>query len=344
VPVDELRAAVAEDRLVLVPIERALLGPPKYTLAEVAEQAGLEPEAAAMRLRTLGVSVPEDESVRAFGDDDARVLERTAGYIERGIGIGEGRQIMHVFTGAMSRVAEPMRRLFAETYLKPGISEEELALRFAEMAGELVPLVAADLEYLLRLHLRDFARHDALTAAERGTGQLPEAVDAAVAFADIVGFTALGEEVAEEKLTDIAEQLDRLATEHVRAPARVVKMIGDAVMVVARDPQPVVEAMLDLVEAAAQLDGMPPVRAGIAFGRAVPRLGDWFGPTVNLAARLTSRARPDSVLTSNAVRDSLGDGASAYAFSEAGLKRLKGISEPVPALRVRRAEEQQQQH
>jgi adenylate cyclase len=243
---------------------------------------------------------------------------------------------MHVFSGAMSRVADPMRRLFAQTYLAPGISEDELGLRFGDMADELLPIVSADLEFLLRMHLRDFARHDALTAAERTTGSLPEAVEVAVAFADIVGFTALGEDVAEEALTDIAEELERLASAHVKPPARVVKAIGDAVMVVGRDVRVVVESMLDLVAAAEAQDGMPPVRAGIAFGRAVPRLGDWFGPTVNLAARLSARARPDSVLVSNPVRDALGDAASSYAFSEAGHKRLKGISDPVPTLRVRR--------
>jgi adenylate cyclase len=336
VPVEELRAAVAEDRLVLVPLERALMALPNYTLAEVAERSGVPAEDAELRLRNLGVNIPDDPDVRAFGRDEVRAVRRLKDYLASGIDLSDGQQIMHVFSGAMNRVAEPMRQLFAAKYLQPGDSEEDLALRFGERAEELMPLILGDLEFLLRMHLRDFARHDAVSASEMLTGALPESVDMAVAFADIVGFTALGEEITEVSLTDIAEQLERLAAEHVRRPARVVKAIGDAVLVVGREPAGMIDAMLDLVEAADSVEGMPPLRAGIAYGRAVPRLGDWYGPTVNLAARLADRARPGSVLTNNSVREALGDAAENYTFSEAGLKRFKGINDAVPTLRVRR--------
>ncbi len=339
VTIEELRAAVAQERLVLVPGERALLSPARYTLAEVVERGGLGLEGTELRLRTLGVTVPEDRAVAAFGDEEVEAMKRARAYLENGIGLAEGRGVMRALSAAMSRVAEPMRRLFAESYLRPGDNERDLGLRYAEMTEKLMPLVAADLEYLLRLHLRDYERNDALGMAERASGTLPNAVEVSVAFADIVGFTALGEEIAEVELTDIAERLEALAAEHVRSPARVVKTIGDAVMIVSRRPAALVEAMLGLVAAVSAEEGMPPLRAGIAHGRAVARLGDWYGPTVNLAARLTQRARPGSVLVSNPVRDALGPAeAEPYRFSEAGLKRLKGISEPVPVLRVRRAE------
>ena len=112
--------------------------------------------------------------------------------------------------------------------------------------------------------------------------------------------------------------------------------IGDAVMVVSTEPQAVLDSMLDLVAAVGADDRLPEIRAGVHFGRAVGRMGDWYGGTVNLASRLTTRARPGSVLITNHLRDALGDGANGYDIKEAGLKRLKGIDEPVPALRVRR--------
>ena len=94
------------------------------------------------------------------------------------------------------------------------------------------------------------------------------------------------------------------------------------------------ESTLRLVEIAERDADYPPLRAGIACGQAVHRWGDWFGTPVNLASRLTTRARPSTVLVSVEVRDGV-DGA--YEFSDAGKKKLKGFSAPVHAFRARRA-------
>ena len=100
---------------------------------------------------------------------------------------------------------------------------------------------------------------------------------------------------------------------------RVVKVIGDAVMLVSPEPDPMVATTLELVRRADDDDSLPRLRAGIAFGPAVNRWGDWFGSTVNLASRLTARARPGSVLTTEEVRDAAKDG---FDWSSAGPKRL----------------------
>jgi adenylate cyclase len=336
VSVEELRNAVAGERLVLLPIERALLSPPSFTLSEVAERSGLPRDAVEGRMRAMGVSVPEDPGVASFGEEDVDAATRVRQYMEAGISIEKARSVMHVMSGAVARAADPLRRLFVESYMREGDTERDLGERYADMTRALMPLVVADLEYLLRHHLRDFARNDALGAAERTTGTLRDATAVTVAFADIVGFTQLGEEVPESELSDIAVRLDDLAAEHVRRPARVVKTIGDAVMVVSPDPAALVESMLTLVEAAGAAEGFPPLRAGISHGRAVARLGDWFGPTVNLAARVTQRARPESVLITRSVRDAMGDATDRFLLHDAGVKRLKGIADPVPVLRVRR--------
>ena len=82
----------------------------------------------------------------------------------------------------------------------------------------------------------------------------------------------------------------RLAEEVVEPPAKIVKEIGDAVMLVAPEPAQLVESTLRLVEGSAGEDGFPAIRAGIAFGPVVNRWGDWYGSTVNVASRLTTRA------------------------------------------------------
>ncbi len=114
---------------------------------------------------------------------------------------------------------------------------------------------------------------------------------------------------------------------------RVVKQIGDAVMLVSPDPEAAVRTALALVEGAESEENFPPLRAGVAFGPAVNRWGDWFGSTVNVASRLTERARPGSVLTTEEVRDAAGE--DAFAWSTAGEKKLKGLSSPVKTFRAR---------
>jgi adenylate cyclase len=116
---------------------------------------------------------------------------------------------------------------------------------------------------------------------------------------------------------------------------RIVKMIGDAVMLVAPEPASMLECTLALVDAAEGVEDFPELRAGVACGQAVHRWGDWFGTPVNVASRLTTRARPSTVLVTADVREQAGDG---FEFSDAGRKRLKGIAQPVHAYRAKRGD------
>jgi len=115
---------------------------------------------------------------------------------------------------------------------------------------------------------------------------------------------------------------------------RLVKMIGDAAMLVSRDPAALVEAALALVEGAeAEGEGFPQLRAGLALGEALSRGGDFYGRPVNLASRLTGIARRGSVLAVVEVSDELAD---SYRFSFAGRKRIKGLQGEAAVFRVRR--------
>jgi adenylate cyclase len=192
------------------------------------------------------------------------------------------------------------------------------------------------MQYVFALHLRQMLRSEAITFQERVAGR-GETRRAAVAFADLVGFTELGQSVDVDELSSVAARLSRIAGDVVDPPVRLVKTIGDAVMLVAPEPKELVAASLALVERAEETDDFPSIRAGVAFGPAANHVGDWYGSTVNLASRLTARARPGSVLVTTEVKDAVsGDG---YAISSAGPKRLKGIAEPVTTWRVRRAQD-----
>lgn len=133
--------------------------------------------------------------------------------------------------------------------------------------------------------------------------------------------------VAEERLALLpVERLLRSAP-----PVKLVKQIGDAVMLVAPGASELVATALALVEASDGED-LPALRAGIAFGPAVNRWGDWYGSSVDVASRLTERARPASVVVTEAVREAAGHG---YDWSYAGEKKLKGLSAPLKTYRAR---------
>jgi adenylate cyclase len=135
-------------------------------------------------------------------------------------------------------------------------------------------------------------------------------------------------------------RLFELASEAARPPVRLVKMIGDAAMFASRDSAKLMDAVVGLVGAAGKED-IPPLKAGAAFGPALGRGGDWYGRPVNLAARITSFARPDSVVIDQALKDSLqSENGDRFDFSFAGRRRFKGIEGEVPVHRIRRHEQE----
>jgi adenylate cyclase len=191
---------------------------------------------------------------------------------------------------------------------------------------------------MMLLQLRTIAQTEAVNAAEREAGVLPGAREVAVAFADLVGFTRVGEQVPPDELGRIASTLERLTIDVIEPPVRFVKSIGDAVMLVSPDAAALADRALKLVDAADMAsEELPQLRVGIASGPALARAGDWYGRPVNLASRITAVARPSSVLATKDVRDAL-DGDERHRFSFAGARRLKGIREPVELYRIRRVE------
>jgi adenylate cyclase len=331
--VDVLRRVVADDKLVLAPVTRALGSEARYTAREIADRTETEPEFLAASRRALGLPVPGDDE-RAYGEKDLKAAQ--LGTMHRTVGFDDedALEVARVLGQGMARYAEATRALVARTFIEPGLDEYELAHRYRAVAEQLMPLAGPWLEHVFALHLQQVLRSDALTQEQRRSGRLDDTQDAVIAFADLVGFTELGESVPVEELGSVAGRLSKLAGEACRPPVRLVKLIGDAVMLVSPDPEPMLDTALTLVEEAADDSGFPPLRAGVACGQAVHRWGDWFGTPVNLASRLTARARPSTVLVSQEIADSV-DGR--FEFSDAGRKKLKGFSAPVHAYRAKRA-------
>ena len=333
VPLEDLRQAAEEERLALLPVERLLSSEARYTAREIAEQSGLDLDFFQAQQRALGLVVPDPDD-RAYGERDLESARMGNQYRRAGLPDEEAMEVQRVLGRGMARYTEAIRTLVGQTFLEAGTDENELAQRLETVSRTLLPLAGPWLEYVFGLHMREALRQEVVTAEQLTTGQLGASRDTAVAFADLVGFTELGETIPSEELGSVAGRLSRLAEDVVEPPAKVVKEIGDAVMLVAPDPADLVEATLRLIEGSDGAEGLPAIRAGVAFGPAVNRWGDWYGSTVNVASRLTARARPASVLTTEAVRLAAAD---AYEWSFAGEKKLKGLSAPIKTYRARRA-------
>jgi adenylate cyclase len=334
ISLDELRAATRDGRLLFVGAERMVGGVPRYSTHEVSERAGVPVEFVMALRRANGLPVPDvDAVVCSDADVDGAILARQ--FLEAGVSEEQQLAVVRVLGRGLAQAAEVMRATVLELALEPGASEAELARRIASQIEGFMPMVGPMLEQMARLHLRHMVRTEAISAAERADGALPGARDVTVAFADLVGFTRLGEEVDAGELGRVAERLVGLTVEHLRGDVRLVKTIGDAAMLVSPDASALLEVALDLVDAAdAAGDDFPQLRIGLASGAALSRAGDWYGRPVNIASRITTIARPGSVLATREVRDA---GGNDYRWSSAGARSLKGVDGPVRLYRVRRA-------
>jgi adenylate cyclase len=243
--------------------------------------------------------------------------------------------VLRVMRESLGHAAAVMREAGLKAILKPGATEIEVAGAIEALALRAAPSFGPMMEALLRLELRRSFETEAVNAAERAAGILPGARRMTVCFADLTGFTRLGEALPPEDLERVANRLAELAHDLSHAPVRFVKSIGDAVMLVCSDALPLVVAVLDLVAAAAAND-LPRLRVGVATGSAVTRAGDWFGSPVNVASRVTAAAQPGSVFIAESTKDAIGS-AGDLSWAWIGPRHLKGVSGEVKLFRVQRA-------
>jgi adenylate cyclase len=326
---EELKAAVADDRLALLPVERVLRG--RHTSREIEQQTGT-PADFALRMRRL-VGLPEaGPEDRVFSDEELAAARSMRLFLDAGFDELAIAEITRVLGEAMARLAATVTAAFTRTFLRAGDSEEAVAVRFAALAEELTPAFTPVLVAMFKAHLGEAVSRGVIGRAEREAGGVAGAQQLAVCFADLVGFTRLGGQLEIEELGGVAGRLAELANDVARPPVRLIKTIGDAAMLVSSQGEPLVDAALSLLEAAERAE-LPALRAGIAFGSAVLRAGDYFGHSVNVASRVTGAARPGSVLCTGDVRDGAQD---AFDWSFAGRFRLKGLAQPEALYRARR--------
>jgi adenylate cyclase len=332
---DELESAVAEGRLALLPAELALGGIGQLTAAEVAERAGVDVEALEAVRRAAGLPLPPRD-VAALGELDLFGARALAAFIRGGLPLDGLVEASRVFGEAAAHAAAAAGTLANTAIPQEGDTEYDYAQRLSIATRELTPYAAELLGVMYMLHNRENIRQETAAADELIAGRRSDIHEVTVGFCDVVGFTRLGEGVAAADLGAIATRLAALAVEAAEPPVRLIKTIGDAAMFVAPEPAQLLDTVLCVMEAAEwEGEQFPSLHAGAAHGPALRRWGDYYGGPVNLAARLTERARASSLITDAAVRERAGD--DGFAWSDAGLKKLKGFSEPTPVFRCRRA-------
>ena len=338
VPLDDLRRAVEEERLALLPVERAVRGVVKYSGEEIADAVGLPLDTIAAVRRAAGLPAPEP-GAKAYTDTDLEQAQRLKRIVDLGVPAESLVETNRVLGRSMAQVAAAMRMMVANAFVGAGANEDEAAQRLASAAEALMPAVGPALEWAFGQHLLELLRRDVMGAHDLETGSVGAAREMNVAFGDLVGFTRLGEEIDPEDLGRVVGRFEQLAGDVIEPPVTLVKTIGDAVMLVSPKPAPLVSCALTLVEAAeGEGDEFPQLRFGIACGPVLERGGDWYGRAVNLASRVTTRARPGSVLVTEIVREHTRD-EDGLSFSSAGTKKLRGVGDSVPLYRVRRAAE-----
>lgn len=310
-------------------LERTLLGGSRrYTRVEVAEQTGVSLDRAQRLWRALGFpDVADDEVV--FTDLDIHALRTVQELVDLGL-LDDETQIAttRAMGQSLSRLAEWQVSVVTNVLEELDANSPDVV---AEAARELVPTLEGLIGYVWRRHL-------AAVAARVLTN--PDDVVArpmVVGFADLVGYTALTRNADEDELARVIGAFETIASDIIaQHGGRVVKTVGDEVMFTVDDPATGAELALQLLEAVEADESLPGLRIGLAHGTVLARLGDIYGEPVNLAARLTSTARPDSVLVDRELAAAL-ENDDRYRLRRVPPRPVRGYA-LLHAMRLRRAD------
>ena len=330
----EVRRAGEEGRLAYGYIEE-LFSPDDQSIPfeQAADEVGLEPALLERIWSSVGFAPRRPEG---FGQEDMQAIRYIASVLGAGFPLVAFIQLIRVYGQAMAQIADAETRLFHiyvhEPLMRQGVPGLEMAEEMEHLAGDLLPLASPLMDYLHQRFLREFVERDVVGHME---GELDESVDlgrvrTAVAFADLAGWTRFTEEAGEEEALDFVEMFIDAVTETLPDDARVVKTIGDGVMIVGQD----VAALTDWAVGFQQLwNQRPSPRIGVHHGVTLYRDGDYFGRDVNLAARVVARARGGEVLVTDSVMEAIKQ-HDHLRTENIGQVKLKGFDEPRVLCRV----------
>jgi adenylate cyclase len=315
-------------------LEQAILGAsPALTSDAVAAEAGVPLDQARRLWRALGF--PDAGDAAAFTDRDRAALATIVGTVDAGaIDFDTAVRLTRAVGQTMARLADWQVATLSNRVEQLEAGEEATgsrigsALRLTEQVG--VPFEEL-LVYSWRRHLAQaVARVEALGASESDL----HTTQVTVGFADLVRFTALSNELDEDRIGDLVEIFESRCADVVAARfGRIIKTLGDSVLFVCEDPHRAMDIALSIVDVIGHDIRLPDVRIGLATGSVIMQLGDVFGPPVNMAARLTGVARRNRVITDRTTADLLPAGQFDCRSLPARPLRGFGVVEPVAVRR-----------
>ncbi|MBX5470096.1 MAG: MerR family transcriptional regulator [Thermoleophilaceae bacterium] len=334
---ERIKQASREGRLAFGFIEDLFPTPRRRrSLKEAAEETGLEPELIGRLWGSIGLPRPETDDDRELTDEDIEALRHVAAALEAGFPLTALLQLTRVYGHAVSQMADAEVRLFHlyvhEPLMREGVPGLEMAEEMEHLARDLLPQSSPLMDFIHRRFLRHFLEQDVIGHMEMDLEDVSELgrVRVVIAFCDLAGYTRFTEEEGEEEALSYVERFIDSVIHTLPDDARVVKTIGDEVMIVGHD----VQALVDWAVGFQRLfSDRPAARIGMHYGATIYRDGDYFGREINVAARVVARARGGEVLITDAVHE-LVKGQEHLGFEDIGDVKLKGFDEPRRLSRV----------
>jgi adenylate cyclase len=321
----EIKRATDEGRLAFGYVEELLpTDDATIALRTAARETGLEPALIERIYSMLGFARPDRVT-----EDDVEMLRHMAAVLDAGFPLAAFLQLMRVYGQAIAQMADAEVRLFHlyvhEPLMRDGVPGLEVAEHMNELTALLLPSSSPVMDHLHRRLLHHFIEQDIVGHMEADLGAAGDELGrmrTAIAFADLAGYTQLTEQQGDEEAASTVERFVADVTHTLPDEARIVKTIGDEVMLVSSDPAALADWAVGFQALAA---GRPLPRIGIHAGEVLYRDGDYYGREVNLAARVAARAAAGEVLVTRAI---VALSEPHQEYERIGEVKLKGFSEP----------------
>jgi adenylate cyclase len=340
VPIDMIKAAEREDVLARAYIYEFLQVARRgdNLFRNVAESTGIEEQLLLRICDALGI-----EDASSFSDSETAFLNLLGETMRLGLTPAMTLEFCEIWGSQMRFIAHAemiaydtnlSRKFFAES-----VSPLEAAAALAPLTRMILRTLDLAAQPLHRRHLLQAMslETDTMLASHAGGEVLPPGeVLVAIGFIDLTGFTTLTEEEGDQRALTYTRRLERVVAESIRdRGGRIVKRLGDGLMLASSEIEDLIGVLLDTMAALEARDDMPPARAGVGYGHAVSRGGDYFGRTVNVAARALDEAEPYEVLCTDEACQAVE--SETLRFSKPRDSLLQGIREPVRLWRVERS-------